>query len=609
MELRTYWAIVWRRKWVIAVTLAATMAVVIVGTLRTTPIYQASTTVRVRVMTGSSASSADYYYADRLINTYTEIATSKPVLEELDKRLGLSTPPLITVEPIASTELIRITVEDPDPSLAALAANALAEILAAQSSELYAGGVRTTSQILADQLAQVEDELRQAQTEYERLVAQTAETPLPAYTPVATDTAEYEGLAALTAEDTQRINELNRTIALKQSLYATLLQQYEAARTTEEIRSNALSIIDPASIPTSPIKPRKVLNIALGSMVGLMGGVGLAFLFENLDTRLHTVEQIERVTALRALGRIPYTRQEPRNIFLSGASPQREAFRHLRTGIYAAARGSPPHTFLVTSAEPGEGKSTIVTNLALALAQAGQRILVVDADLRRPTLHTNFQLSMTIGLTSVVDGKLRLQDAVQDTEVAGLSVLASGPLPPNPAELLGSRRMRALLAEMEPHFDMVLVDAPALLPVTDAAVVASMVDGVLLVVDCTRSTREAVRSACRELAGVGARVVGLVVNRVQSPGHRYYHYYRLPEAALRGDPLTTISGISPVYEKALNALGIVSFAQLAVRDPELLAETIGVPVTAEQIRRDRWVEQAQALVDGRGVAQAEENVR
>ena len=582
MELRTYGAILWRRKWVIAVTLAATMAVVIIGTLRTTPVYQASATIRVRVTAGSSA---DYYYADRLINTYTQIATSKPVLEELDKRLGLSTPPLITVLPIANTELIRITVEDPDPTLVAEAANALAEILVAQSSELYTGGLRTASRILADQLAQVEDELKQAQAEYERLVA-------------------------LASEDTQQINELSRTIGVKQSVYGTLLLQYETARTTEEIRSNALSVIEPASIPRSPIKPRKVLNIALGCMVGVMGGVGLAFLFEHLDTRLHTVEQIERVTASQALGRIPHTRKGARNIFLNRGSPQQEAFRHLRTNIYAAAQGGPPHTFLVTSAEPGEGKSTIVTNLALAMAQSGRRVIAVDGDLRRPTLHTNFQLSMRIGLTSVLDGKLRLQEAVQDTEVSGLSVLASGPLPPNPAELLGSTRMRALLEELPQHFDMVLVDAPALLPVTDAAVIAPMVDGVLLVVDCAQSGREAVRSACRELTGVGARLVGLVVNRVhQSPGQRYYDYYRLPEAALRGRSLTIIDGISPVYEKALNALGIVSFAQLAEQNPDTLAERVGAPIIAERIRRDRWIEQAQALVDGKGVAQAEENGR
>ena len=618
MDIRTYWDILWRRKWVIAVTLAATMAAVIIGTLQMTPVYQASTVIRVRVSGGSLASSADYYYADRLIKTYAQIATSKPVLDELDKTVDLSTPPSITAEPILNTELIQVTVEDPDPSLAAVAANTLAEILVAQGAELYTGGGRTTSQILADQLAQVENELEQAQAEYgrlleaqaeyERLAVQASVTPLPTYTPVATSTAEAEPLVALALKNKQQIDELSRSIGVKQGLYATLLQQYETARTTEEMRSSTLSVVEPASTPTSPIKPNWPLNIALGFMVGLIGGVGLAFLFEQLDTRLHTAEQIEKVTALRTLGRIPYTREEPHDIFLNGGSLQREAFRHLRTNIYAVAEGGPPYTFLVTSAEPGEGKSTIVTNLALAMAQSGHRVIAVDADLRRPTLHTNFRLSNRIGLSSVLEGKLTLQQAVQDTKISGVSVLTSGPLQTNPAELVGSRQMRALLKEMPQHFDMVVVDAPALLPVTDGAVIAPMVDGVLLVVDCAQSEREAVRSACRELAGVGARLIGLVVNRVPpSRSHRHYDYYRIPDAAPTGDSLTRIDGISPVYEKTLNALGIVSFVQLAEQDPETLAKAIGVPITAEQIRQDRWVEQAQALVDGQGVAHAEGN--
>ncbi len=232
----------------------------------------------------------------------------------------------------------------------------------------------------------------------------------------------------------------------------------------------------------------------------------------------------------------------------------------------------------------------------------------MDGDLRRPALHTNFRLSNRIGLSSVLEGKLTLQQAVQGTRIPGVSVLTSGPLQTNPAELLGSRRMRALLEEMPQHFDMVLVDAPALLPVTDAAVIAPMVDGVLLVVDCTQAGREAVRSACQELAGVGARLVGLVVNRAQqSATHRYYDYYRLPKEVLRSDPLTRIDGISPAYEKALNALGIVSFAQLAEQNPETLAEAIEGPITADQIRQNGWVEQARAFVDGKGVAQTEES--
>jgi succinoglycan biosynthesis transport protein ExoP len=568
VDLRTYFAILWRRKWVIAITTAATLAVVVIGTLMMTPMYTASTTLRV-LTAASGPLDSPYYnlqYADRLMNTYSELAASDPVMEELAQKLGLNTLPQIEVEIIPNSELMDIVVEDADPILAKEVANALAGILVAQNEELYSGGSKTGQDLLSGQLAQIEEELGEAQREYEALVVQSSEDP-------------------------ERVEALRRSIELKRQIYAALLQQYEEVRI-----SDALSIVVPAATPQSPSRPRKVLNIALGCMVGVMGGVGLAFLFEHLDTRLHTVEQIEEATALPALGRIPHTRKGPHNIFLDGSSPQREAYRHLRTSLYAAAQGGALKTLLVTSAEPHEGKSTIVTNLAVAMAQAGRRVLAVDGDLRRPTLHTNFHLSNRIGLTSVLEGKLSLQEAVQDTEISGVSVLTSGPLLSNPAELLGSRQMRALLEEMPQHFDMVLVDTPALLPVTDAAVVAPMADGVLLVVECAHAGREDVQSACRELTDIGATLIGLVVNRADvTPGHRYYEYYRIP------------NGIGPVYEKTLNALGIVSFAQLAEQDPESLAERMGLQITADRIRRDRWVEQAQAFAEGIAVAQAEKN--
>ena len=575
MDIRAYWDILWRRKWVILVTFLAALAATISGTHETTPIYQASAVIRVRVASGGTTSSADYYYADRLINTYAQIATSKPVLDEVSEKLNLKMAPEITALPVANSELIQITVDHPNPGRAAEVANTLADILVARSNELYTGGGKTASQILSDQLAHVETELEEAQEEYERLVA-------------------------VEPEDTRPIDELSRSIGVKQGLYSMLLQQYETARTSEAVRSNALSIIDPASIPTRPIKPNMVLNIGLGFMVGLVGGIGLAFVLDLLDTRLHTVEQIEDATDLPTLGRIPHTRKRPQSVFDKGGSLEREAYRQLRTSLYAIARQGTLRTVLVTSAMPYEGKSTVVTNLAVALAQAGHGVLAVDGDLRKPKLHINFSLPNRIGLTSVLKGELGLCEAVQNTTSCGLSVLTSGPLSTNPAEMLCSLQMQSLLEEMLHSFDMVLVDAPALLPVTDAAILAPMVDGVVLVVRRAQSEKQAVQTARRELTEMGARLLGLVVTRTNKhrSQERYHRYYRLPDAVLPTDPLTRIEGISRVYEKALNARGIVSYAQLAEQNPDALAEALGVPITAERIRRDRWVEQARALVDG-----------
>jgi non-specific protein-tyrosine kinase len=504
MELGAYLAILWRRKWVIAVTVAVTVTIVVIGTLMATPKYVASTTLRVLTAAGGSVDWVEYNigYAERLMSTYAKIATSRPVLEELVLRLGLDKPPQIEVEILANTELIQITVEDRNPILAREAANALAEILVARSRELYTGERKTAQEILSEQVAQIEDELNQARGEYESLVAQSP-------------------------EDSERITAASRSIELKQETYAMLLEQYERARVAEAIRANTVSVVEPAVAPPVPSKPRKKLNIALGFMVGLAGGMGLAFLFENLDTTLYTTEQVEEATELSTLGKIPTARRQRQIVFFNGDSPQGEAFRRLRTHIFTLDHDTPLQTLLVTSAEPREGKSTIVANLALAIAQSGRKVIVVDGDLRRPTLHKIFELSNEIGLSSILKQEATLDEAVQDSKIAGVQALTSGPLPPHPAELLGSPQMTALLEQLAQQFDMVVLDTPSLLAVTDAAVLAPTVDGVVLVVGRAQAQREAVRAARQQLANVKARSIGVVVNRAEQDGS-YYYYHRTP---------------------------------------------------------------------------------
>jgi succinoglycan biosynthesis transport protein ExoP len=501
MDIRNYIAILWRRKWVIAVTIFVTATVVVAGTLAATPMYVAST--KLRVLTPSSGSvdwaSYDMGYTNRLMNTYVEIAASRPVLAELMQRLGLAHSPQIKVEIVPNTELIQITVEDPNPILVAQAANALADILIAQSRELYTGGGKTAREILGQQLAQIEDELDQARREYEALVAQSL-------------------------EDSDRVMAASRSIALKEQTYATLLESYERARVKEAMQANTVFVVEPADTPQAPSKPRKKLNVALGCMIGLAGGMGLAFLFENLDTTLYTVQQIEKVAALSILGKIPIAKRQQEITLFNGNSPQTEAFRRLRTKVFALDHKTPFHTLLMTSAEPKEGKSTIVANLALAMAQAGHKVIVVDGDLRLPTLHKIFELPNEVGLSSILKQEATLDEAIQRSTIEGVQVLTSGPRPPNPTELLDSAWMTALIKQLAQQFDMVLLDTPSLLAVTDAIVLAPSADGVLLVVGRTQARRETVQSACQHLADVQAHPVGVVVNRAeQDSSYDYYH--------------------------------------------------------------------------------------
>jgi non-specific protein-tyrosine kinase len=500
MELRAYLAIIWRRKWVIVVMVAVAVTVSVVGTLTTTPTYMASATLRILTATSGSLDrvSYDINYAERLMNTYVEIATSRPVLEELVETLGLAAPPEIQVEIVPNTELMKIVVEDQDSTLAALAANTLAEILVFRTKELYSGGGRSAQEILSTQLNQAEHELSQARKEYEDLIAQSP-------------------------DDVELITAASRSIGLKEDTYAMLLEQYEQSRIREALLANNLSIVQPAVAPQAPSKPRKVVNVALGFMIGLAGGIGLSLLFENLDTTLHATEQIEEVTELPILGEIPTVRRQRQVTLFNGDFPQRDAFRRLRISIFALDHDTPLRTLLITSAEPKEGKSTVAANLALAVAQSGRNVIVVDGDLRLPTLHRVFDLSNKIGLSSILKREAALDEAVQDTRIPGVQVLTSGPLPPNPAELIDSPRMTELIEQLARRFEMVLLDAPSLLAVTDATVLALATDGVVLVVGRTQARREAVQAACRHLADVKARLIGVVVNRAEKGSSYYYH--------------------------------------------------------------------------------------
>lgn len=269
MELRTYLEILWQQKWVIIVTTVVTMVVVVIGTLRATPIYVASTTVRIATPTTGSANWVDYniWYLESLLNTYAEIATSGPMLAELQRRLGLEEPPQAEVEVLPNTELMRITVEDPSPILASEAANTLVEILIAYSRGQATQDRKAIVDIMGEELTKLEEELTRAQQEFDELVLQNP-------------------------ENSEQIAATSRSIELKEETYLRLLEQYELARIRDAIQVNVLSVIEPAVIPQTPSKPRYELNIALGAMVGLGGGVGLAFLFDVLNLAQFTTRKV-----------------------------------------------------------------------------------------------------------------------------------------------------------------------------------------------------------------------------------------------------------------------------------------------------------------------------
>jgi len=491
MELTTYLAIVWRRKWVIVISAIVATIIATIASLLATPTYVATTTVRVATFGSGAADSSrtDINYSQLLMSTYSTILTSGSVRGEIKDELGIETFPQLTAELVPNTELMRIKAEATNPETAQNIANAAAEILIAKSQELYSGGGLTAQNILKEQIDQIQAELDEAQIEYDNLLANSP-------------------------ENTASISAVSQSIALKERTRSTLLEQYEVVRVNEALRANAVSVVESASRPSSPSNPRHDVNIALGAVVGLIAGVILALVFENMDTTLHSTNQIEGVIKLPAIGQIPESKEPLKIIQLdTDFQPELESFRRLRTNLFASDLEVSPTVMMVTSAERGEGKSTIAANLAISMAHSGRRVVLIDCDMRIPILHDLFEQPNKRGLTDVLTGNTQLENSLQDTSFSRLQLLTSGSIPPNPTELLGSRQMKALLEQLKEEFDVVLLDTPALMSVTDAAVLVPQTDKVILVVAQSRSRKDAIYTVRQQLRYVNAKAVDLVVNR------------------------------------------------------------------------------------------------
>ena len=287
-----------------------------------------------------------------------------------------------------------------------------------------------------------------------------------------------------------------------------------------------ITVFERATLPSDPSKPRVLLNMALGALIGLMGGLGLAFIFENLDTTLYSTEQIEEVTKLMAWAKIPKAKKAQLFHFQNGFSPVMDAFRNLAMNIEQGNRKRPLRVLLVMGAEPHQGKSLIVSQLAGALAELGKNVVAVDCDLRRPKLHTYFGLSNLCGLTDVLERRGDLETALQKSSYPGVWVLPSGSLPAHTSKLLGSPQMSELINSLRLKFDYVLLDTPALLGIGDVAILIQKVGHILWVVRRTYARRPALETAHQFLAGTTDKPISLIVNQAEK--NSFYAYYFNP---------------------------------------------------------------------------------
>ncbi len=337
---------------------------------------------------------------------------------------------------------------------------------------------------------------------------------------------------------------LKRDVETNRTLYEGLLEKLKEAGVTAGLRSNNIKVVDVARIPTAPSEPNLPRNLSFALLLGLTSGLGLAFLLENLDNSVRTPEQAQVISALPALGMIPLgskrTAEESKGRLalasskeavelVTQARPQSqmaESYRALRTSLLLSSLGAPPKVILVTSAMPQEGKTTTSINTAVVLAQRGVRVLLIDADLRRPGIHKALGMGPRSGLSNVLTGSAELEQAITRSPlVPSLSILPAGTPPPNPAELLASTNTRDLLESLRQDFDHIVIDTPPTLSVTDAVVLSTRADAVVLVIRSGKTTKQALRRARELLFRVNARVTGVLLNAVDLNSPDYYYYY------------------------------------------------------------------------------------
>jgi len=521
IDVQAYWRLIRRSLWaiVLAVVVAGT-ATYAVSAWIIPPVYQA--TVRLVVQPRSSLNAADYndiLAGQRAAATYAEMLQSLPLQEEALRRLGYSEAQLLqfaideypyelTAQPLRDTQIVELSVESTDRKLATELANTLVDIFIQENEERQTSRFTETQSSLRDQIAALEADLA----------------------------LQNDRLAALTDPADQSQTELQ--ISRLQDSLSQLGLTLQDIQLAELQAVDLLTIVEPARLPQLPIRPRKVLNTAIAAVLGAVLAIGWAFLRDMVDTHVRDAEEIAALTQSPIIGQIWY---EPEVVGTNGEgrlamiekplSLTAEAFRLLRANLQFVAVDRALHTLLISSPGPTEGKSTVALNLGVAIASAGQKVIIIDADMRRPRVAAYAGVEDSPGLSDALvshtpDIKAFLQSV---PGVEQVWVLPPGATPPNPAELLGSQRMAEILDACSQIADYTIVDSPPLLMTADSVLLAARTDGVLLVVEPGHSDRRALSQVVEQLQRSAVCLLGTVLNKMPTSsgtGYPYYSYYR-----------------------------------------------------------------------------------
>ncbi len=585
MELRRYLDMFRHWLWFIVLGLVVGAAAGYFYSIRQTPIYQASTKVLILRPPQQTSSDTTYLSDQQMLQTYIQMATTSPVLSAASSELGYNiNPSQIKVNQITNTQILQITVENEYPQRAADIANTLVQVLIDQYEKLQSTRFTEREQSLQSQIDQIRTQIADLQAQIDQQSAQNIQEQIdnvleqldslrqeasqlkqeiaalsPALTPeITTQLSEKEAQLKekesnialyqqiysellINGESTQenksqdtKISQIQTTLNLYQQIYLNLLSSLESVRLAQMQNASSATQIEPAIVPLQPIRPKPIQDAILAGVIGLLIASGIVFLIEYLNDKLKTPEEIEQALQLPILGLIAdmqSNEQDPKGVYVSKEprSPVTEAFRTLRTNLEFTGMGKPLKTVLVTSLGPDEGKTTIAVNLAGILSQEGKRVILLDADMRKPKVHHFIGLNNRIGLTSLFKSLDSIDEVSQSVEgLPSLKVITSGSLPPNPTELLNSELMISIFEKLKEWADIVIIDSPPNL-VADAQVISTKVDGVLFVVRPDFTQANAAKVSVESLQRIGAHMLGVVVNRI--PLNRayyfgnYQHYY------------------------------------------------------------------------------------
>jgi succinoglycan biosynthesis transport protein ExoP len=468
------------------------------------PVYMARTTLIVgRAISDPNPTGNEFELTQQLAQSYTSIAKREPVRDATMKALGLQQLPTYSAHVVPNSPFIEILVNDIDPTRAQIVANELANQLILQSPTTPERQEQERLRFISQQLDGMQQEITKTQDDI---------------------TQKQQALANMTSaiqisELSNEIQGLETKLALLQTNYATLISS------TQSGAINTLSVMEPATLPTQPIGPKKTLIILLAAIGGFIFATGAAYLIEFLDRSLKTPEQINSLVQLPVIGYIGNAGRDGwKHVIEKPRSPVSEAFRSLRTNMEFSGVDEPLKTILITSTDTGDGKTLVATNLALVLSQTEKKVILVDCDLRKPHVHRALGIKSKPGLSEAFREHSPILDVIQNVNGQKLAVIPAGSIPPNPAELLGSRRMKQILGALSEKYDAIIMDCAPLVT-TDALVLSTQVDSVILVTHYAHTMENALQAAVDQLKRANAHLGGVILNQISRTNSLAYRYY------------------------------------------------------------------------------------